>query len=271
MKIIDAHLHIFKENDNWARPIAERAGNTLSPQFLIDECKKTNITHAIVMGNFDPLPSEHQFDPMFHYCVGLDGALIEKHGRANTPLLVENMLRDEKCCGIKLYPGYDGHYVNDAIYQPYYELAQLYAKPVAIHTGQTQGSDTYLKYCHPLTLDEVATDHKGVDFVMCHFGNPFLCEAAAVLEKNENMFADISGILGCTEDLDVYFHKKSAYIEMLRGWLSYGDYWDKIMFGSDYPCINMENYIEFITRLLPEEELEKVFFDNANRIYKLGL
>ncbi len=271
MKIIDAHLHIFKENDPWANPIATRCGNTLAASFLAEECNKTNIVHGIVMGNDDPTADAYQFDPMFHYCVGLDSALIEKYGRANMPLMVEEHLRRPACCGLKIYPGYDSSYVNDAIYQPYYELAQLYSKPVAIHTGQTQGSDTYLKYCHPMTLDELATDHKGVDFIMCHFGNPFLPDAAAVLEKNENVYADISGILGGVEDLDRYFKQKSGYIDMLRGWLAYGDYWDKIIFGTDYPGINMQNYIDFTLRLLPEEVHQKVMFDNANRIYNLGL
>ncbi len=271
MNIIDAHLHIFKENDPWAKTIAERSNNNLKESFLIEQCQKANITHGIVMGNADPTAEEYQFDSMFHYCVGLDAALIERYGRAMMPLMVEEHLRRPACCGLKIYPGYDSTYVNDAIYQPYYELAQLYSKPVAIHTGQTQGSNTYLKYCHPLTLDELATDHKGVDFIMCHFGNPFLSDAAAVLEKNENIYTDLSGFLDGVGDIDLYCAQKKHYLDMLCGWLSYGDYWHKIMFGTDYPCINMQNYVDFILRLLPEEAHQAVMFDNANRIYNLGL
>ena len=55
--------------------------------------------------------------------------------------------------------------------------------------GQTAGSRAYLKYSHPLTLDEAAVRHPDVNFVMCHFGNPWLLDAAAV-EKNENVMTD---------------------------------------------------------------------------------
>ena len=65
--------------------------------------------------------------------------------------------------------------------------AASYKKPVAIHTGATAGSNALLKYSHPLTLDEAAVAHPDVQFVMCHIGNPFLMDAAAVLEKNGNM------------------------------------------------------------------------------------
>ena len=44
-------------------------------------------------------------------------------------------------------------------------------------------------------LDEVAADHPDTQFVMCHFGNPFLEAAAAVVEKNPNVAADLSGLL----------------------------------------------------------------------------
>ena len=56
---------------------------------------------------------------------------------------------------------------------------------------------------------------------MCHFGNPFLQEAAAVLEKNPNVSTDLSGLLEGRVDLDAYFLDRAVYAELLRGWLSY--------------------------------------------------
>ncbi|RAZ23822.1 amidohydrolase, partial [Klebsiella oxytoca] len=72
---------------------------------------------------------------------------------------------------------------SDPVYEPVYELAARYDKPVAVHMGLTAFPRAHLKYAHPLTLDEVAADHKRTRFVMCHFGNPFLESAAAVVEK----------------------------------------------------------------------------------------
>ena len=49
--------------------------------------------------------------------------------------------------------------MTDAVYEPVYELAAAYDKPVAVHMGETAGPSAYLKYAHPLTLDEAAVKH----------------------------------------------------------------------------------------------------------------
>ena len=92
---------------------------------------------------------------------------------------VEENLKRKQCCGIKLYPGYNHVYVYDELYDPIYELARKYNKPVAIHTGLTATANALLKYSHPMTLDEAAVKYPDVQFVMCHIGNPFLQDAIA--------------------------------------------------------------------------------------------
>ena len=122
-----------------------------------------------------------------------------------------------------------------------------------------------------LVLDEAAADNHRTRFVMCHFGNPFLQEAAAVLEKNPNVSTDLSGLLEGRVDLDAYFLDRAVYAELLRGWLSYVGCWDRVMFGTDWPIVNLEEYIRYIQRLVPRAHWQNVFFDNANQIYGLGL
>ena len=104
------------------------------------------------------------------------------------------------CCGVKLYPGYNHIWLTDPLYEPIYALAARYDKPVAVHMGLSAGPRAHLKYCHPLVLDEVAADHPDTRFVMCHFGNPWLMDAAAVVEKNENVAADLSGLNKLKDD-----------------------------------------------------------------------
>jgi len=43
------------------------------------------------------------------------------------------------------------------------------------------------------------------------------------------------------------------------------------MYGTDWPIVNLGEYIDFIKEVIPQEHWDKVFFDNANRIYRLGL
>ena len=190
---------------------------------------------------------------------------------ADLPDRVEEHLRRESCCGVQLYPGYNKVSLSDPMYEPIYCLAARYGKPVAVHMGLTSFPQAHLKYCHPLALDEVAAGHPDTRFVMCHFGNPFLEAAAAVVEKNPNVAADLSGLLEGRVDLDAYFREQAGYVFLLRTWLTAIQCWDKVMFGTDWPIVNLGEYIGFTRRLVPETHWEPVFFDNANRIYGLGL
>ena len=58
--------------------------------------------------------------------------------------------------------------------------------PVVIHTGDTANPTALLKYSHPLTVDAVAVNFPRVQFVMAHYGNPFIVEATEVAKKNPN-------------------------------------------------------------------------------------
>lgn len=274
MKIIDAHLHLFPREEEWANEAARGVGHENTIDHLRLAYGELGMVHGVVMGNrsLELAPHDYPMD-LFHYCVGLDRVIL--HGGRSVPDdlpdRVEEHLKRESCCGVKLYPGYNRIWLTDPIYAPIYELAARYDKPVAVHMGMTAHPRAYLKYSHPLALDEAAADHPRTRFVMCHFGNPFLEAAAAVAEKNHNVAIDLSGLLEGRVDVEQYFREYAGYAGLLRTWLSYLRSWDRIMYGTDWPIVNLEEYIRYVQGLVPEQEWEKVFFHNANRVYGLGL
>ena len=272
LKIIDAHLHLFsfgKEADDMAR----RVGHENSIDHLRAEYARLGVVHGVVMGNGSPEPESHNYPAdLFHYCIGFDSRLMQEGiRRSDIPDIVCAHLARETCCGVKLYPGYDPTPLTDDIYIPVYEAAARYDKPVAIHTGLTAFPQALLKHCHPLLLDELAAQYPRTRFVMCHFGNPFFESSAAVLDKNHNVCADLSGLLEGRFDVEEYLAEQSGYVFLLKAWLEGSCAWDRIMFGTDWPIINYGEYIEFMKRIIPEKRQEAVFFGNANRIYGLGL
>ena len=93
--------------------------------------------------------------------------------------------------------------------------------------------------------------------------------AAAVLVKNHNVSADLSGLLEDPVDLDTWFREQAGYAFLLRTWLAATGCWDQLLYGSDWPIISPEKYISFIQRLVPPEHWEAVFYENAARIYGL--
>ena len=273
MKIIDAHLHLFPSAPR-TDALAAGVGHENSVDHLRDVYWGLNVVHGVVMGNRSLDPAAHDYPAdLFHYCVGLDSALMDG-GKAVIPDLadrVEENLKKDTCCGVKLYPGYNKVWLTDPVYQPVYELAAKYEKPVAVHMGLTSRANAHLKYCHPLVLDEAAADNPKTRFVMCHFGNPFLDAAAAVVEKNPNVVTDLSGLLEGRVDIPSYFREQQGYAGLLKTWLTAMCRWDDVMYGSDWPIVNLGEYVRFIQALVPEQYWEKVFFHNANRIYGLGL
>ena len=263
MQVIDAHLHLFAPGPE-SDAMAQAVGHENTTAYLAQYYAAHGISHGIVMTNQTLHPS---FPSFLHYCLGLDQHRIDE----NTLSCVEENLKSEQCVGIKLYPGYNRILVTDPCFDPIYALAAKYHKPVAIHTGMTAHARALLRYCHPLTLDDAAAAHPDVTFIMCHFGNPFLAEAAAVLEKNPNVYADLSGLLAGRQDLTAYYHRQTGYLSILKSWIAYVDDYRRFLFGTDFPAVNIEEYISFIKHLIPAKHYHTVFFENANQVYQLGL
>ena len=270
MKIIDAHIHFCQEP--YFDQIAELAGHKNTSEHLKAEYTKHNIAHAVVMGNRSLELSNHHYPDYLSYCIGLDSTCFNVEEVTQQAYLVEKHLQRKNCVGIKLYPGYNHFYISDPVVDPFYQLAMQYQKPVAVHTGLTATSNALLKYSHPMVLDEAAVRYPQVQFVMCHIGNPWLVDAIAVIEKNQNVAADLSGILeGKIASMPDFLARKQGYIGFLKVWIEYLDNYERLLYGTDWPLANIANYIEFVAHIIPEKHHDTVFFDNANRIYDLGL
>ncbi|WP_343209809.1 amidohydrolase family protein [Anaerolentibacter hominis] len=271
MNIIDAHLHFCKADGEYFDRIALAAGHEHSETHLRMVFKQYSIRMGVVMGNRELEPAFHRYPEFLRYCIGIDGSFYNRYGFDRVPELVEENLRRPDCVGIKLYPGYCHSYVSDPRYEPVYELAERYQKPVAIHTGLTAGTTALIKYSHPLTVDEVAVGHPRVQFVLCHIGNPWIPDAVAVMAKCPNVAADLSGLLEGKLDMNRFFEEQSGYISYLKTWITYLSDYSRLLYGTDWPLANVGDYIKLVEHIIPEKYQEQVFFENANRLYRLGL
>jgi predicted TIM-barrel fold metal-dependent hydrolase len=170
--------------------------------------------------------------------------------------------------GLKLYPGYEPFYPHDSRLEVVYQLAEEFHVPVMIHCGDTYHPRGKLKYAHPLEVDEVAVDHPGVDFVICHLGNPWLTDCMEVVYKNKNVYADFSGlVLGeFTEAFEDYMEEQIADVILYAGEP------DQFLFGSDWPICSMKSYVEFVRQLkLSDEARHAIFYENARKLFRLPL
>jgi predicted TIM-barrel fold metal-dependent hydrolase len=185
---------------------------------------------------------------------------------------VERQLRSGRVKALKGYLGYLYHGPDSPGYTPYYELAARYEIPFIFHTGDNYSKVAKVKYAHPLLVDEVAVDYRRVNFVMAHFGNPWITDAAAVLYKNENVWADLSGLLVGDEG---YFAGLSAQgvlqrtVQRIKQGIEFTGRPDKFLYGTDWPLAPMRAYRDFVREMFPEEFHQAVFHDNAKALFKL--
>ena len=142
--------------------------------------------------------------------------------------------------------------------------------PVAVHTGDTATPAAKLRYAHPLTVDEVAADFPDVQFVICHCGNPWLLDATEVATKNDNVAVDLSGLLEGIPGPHFY-RQNQGYFDYLGMWLRYMNRWDKLMYGSDWPLINIPDYIAIMRQLIPEEHQEAFFAMGPSHLVPLTM
>lgn len=284
MRIIDAHMHYF-DVDGF-KMIAREAGHENTATCWQQICKDNDIVFSVAMGNsYEPNPRfggvtprvinlagnfdcEHFNQPdNIGYCLGVESDMMTVQNAEKTAQEFEYYLaRDKHCVGIKFYMGYNNVYLNDQRHQPLFELAKQYQVPVAMHSGETANHHGKLKYAHPLTVDDAATEHPDVKFVICHIGNPWIPDAIVTAAKNENVYIDLSGLLE-GKITETFLKEQAGYFEYLRMWLHYLNNWDKFLYGSDWPLINIPDNIKVLGRLVPEKYHDLFFYQNALRVY----
>ena len=170
---------------------------------------------------------------------------------------------------VKLFPGYLSFYPHDARLEPLYEFAHRRNLPVMIHQGDTLDRKGLVKFARPIEVDEVAVRYSDVRFVLCHFGNPWVEEAAEVVYKNENVYADTSGLLA---------HPSAPYFErmveqgrrrILSAIVSIGSA-DRILYGSDWPLEELRVATGLIEEMdLPAADRDRILGENAVRLFRL--
>jgi predicted TIM-barrel fold metal-dependent hydrolase len=173
-----------------------------------------------------------------------------------------------KIRGLKIYPGYEPFFPNDAKLAPAFVFAREHSLPVMVHTGDTYTPRGKLKYSHPLNVDELAVEHPEVNFVICHIGNPWIRDCMEVVYKNANVYCDFSGlVLGNFDDRFESYMRKQVQ-EMLL----YGVQPEKCLFGTDWPLSSMESYLEFMDELrMPPRDRRMIMHENTIRLFRLPI
>jgi predicted TIM-barrel fold metal-dependent hydrolase len=278
--VIDMHIHAVSPQLPGVKLLPDllHAPPDAVAAALREEATALGVTHLLAMGHLggagdDPLGVESTLR-IAALVPGMYAIGVADPSRTDTDHLqrVERQLRQGQVKALKGYLGYLYYGPDHPSYVPYYELAARYRIPVIFHTGDNYSTVAKVRYAHPLLVDEVAVDHRGVNFVMAHFGNPWVTDAAEVLYKNDNVWADLSGILVGDAAYFAQLAERGLVrrtAERIAAAMEYTERADRFLYGTDWPLAPMGVYREFVEQIVPEAHRQAVFGDNARAL--LGL
>lgn len=278
--MIDAHIHIVPPRlpgVGSLNPLLD-APPAIRADALRREMQAADATQSLAMGCWnssedDPLGIAETL-ALARLVPGLFAIGVADPTRHDADHLrrVESALAAKQVRALKAYLGYLHYAPDHAGYRPYYELAERYQLPIIFHTGDTYSPRAKLRYAQPLLVDEVAVDHPKVKFALAHLGNPWLSDAAEVVYKNVNVWADLSGLVVGDADSFTAEERQEMLEETrqgLRRAFRYAERPNRFLYGSDWPLAPMAAYRSFIAAAIPELYHPLIFEDNARALFRL--
>lgn len=259
--MIDVHTHIF--NEQIYRGYQQQA--------------RKRVTKALVLQHFEfdikpllDLSSKH-----------LDLAIVATvNMELNIPRqlrALEKLFRAKKIVGIKLYPGYQHFFPSDKRVYPVAQLCQKYNKPLIFHTGDVWDrrgpGKALLKYPDPMHVDELAVRFPDLKLVIAHFGFPHHMETAQIVNKNKNVYTEISGTIDEVGDDAAIKRLRDQYARDLgRVFAYFPSVKRKVMFGTDYvgehpPLNQFDPYVNVAEKLFSLRERTQIFTKTAERLF----
>lgn len=278
--MIDVHIHAVPPNLPGVGPLAPllREPPEVVAAELRREMQTAGVTHALAMGQWDAGPDDplgvNRTLEVAPFVPGLRPIGVMDPARTDAEHFrrVELVLASGVVAALKGYLGYLHFGPEHPNYRRYYELAAKYRVPVMLHTGDTYSPQAKLRFAHPLGVDEAAVDHPDCKFVMCHLGNPWTTDAAEVIYKNMNVWADLSGLMVGDDGAFASEEGRAALAELahaIRRAIRYSERPNRFLYGTDWPLAPMAAYREFVREAVPAEYHGLVFEENARILFRM--
>lgn len=176
-------------------------------------------------------------------------ASIDPHKSKFGALEARRLIEDYGVKGFKFHPPIQNFDPYDRMAWPLYEVISEYKLPVIFHTGHSGmgtgmrgGGGIRLKYGNPMLIDDVAVDFPDMKIILAHPSWPWTDEALSMALHKPNVFIDLSGWL------PKYFPPQ--IIKYTNTQLRH-----KMLFGSDFPLITPEKWIEEFKKAGFREEI----------------
>lgn len=173
-------------------------------------------------------------------------------------------VRDLGLKGLKLDPSLQQFWPNDRqVAFPVFQACADLGIPVLLHCGLSWAPSGLAQYAQPLLLEQALMTFPRLNFVLAHFGWPWVNEAVMLAVKYRNVYLDIS-IMYSGTPRDTYQRVLAGQVglEVIERSLA-----DRILFGTNYPRIDMRRCVRGLRELgLSPAALEAISRGNARRL-----
>jgi uncharacterized protein len=260
-ELMAASARHFRASDNRTPTVADlakryRAANMAAVVFTVDATTATG--HPAISSEQIAAEAAEHADVLIPF------GSVDPHRGAEA---VEQARRLVHACGVrgfKFHPSLQAFSPDEPQFRPLWAAVEELGVPALFHTGQNGigaglpgGRGIKLRYSNPILLDDVAADFPGLTVILAHPSVPWQAEAISMAVHKSNVYIDLSGWS------PKYFPAElvKAADGMLRG---------KVLFGSDYPLISPERWLDdFATLPIRAENLPGILKANACKV--LGL
>jgi predicted TIM-barrel fold metal-dependent hydrolase len=187
--------------------------------------------------------------------------------RPEAPRELKQAIQNLGLRGLKLDPSLQRFYPNDpATAFPVYEACQSLEIPVLIHCGMSWAPQGLAKYAQPLLMEETVQAFPGVNFILAHFGWPWVNEAQMLAIKYHNVYLDTAILYSGTPGNAMQrVIGQQVGLEVVERSLA-----NKILFGSNYPRVDIRRSVRGLQALDLTPRTKNAILDgNARKILKL--
>ncbi|MBI4528403.1 MAG: amidohydrolase [Deltaproteobacteria bacterium] len=280
VKAIDSHIHLLDEKTlaskgERAQQMARYFGRERKPvsiDELADQYRARNMM-AVIMNSTDqtvtgltPVPNDHVVEAVRKHADVFLGFGVIDPWQGKVALNEIRRIKDLGLHGIgEINPARQQFFPSDTRFYPLWEEIQKQGLPILFHMGMAGagagtpgGMGFKLKYTQPIHLDDVAADFPQLTIIGAHPSWPWQEESLAICRHKANFFIDMSGWA------PKYFPKEMVHYAntILQ---------DKMLFGSDWPAIGVERWLEEFQELpIKPEVRQKILLENAKKLFKLN-
>jgi len=144
-----------------------------------------------------------------------------------------------------------------------YETAAALGIPILIHTGMSWAPGAPLEPGRPLLLEKAICRFPVLNFVLAHWGWPWVWDATALALKYPNVFLDTSCLYyDSPKEFNQHVFSKDIPTTLIERSLR-----DQVVFGSNYPRVEIKNMVKALKSLpLTENCMVKILRTNGERL-----